>query len=92
MSSIEANLPDSCSDAQFANVIATLNLSTALTANQKAFYTELLQKQYAQIVIKRAITGAMSNKPLSLNVSTAASDDADDEDMIILREKRKRED
>ena len=69
-------LPLTCNDDQFTAVIKQLQASRMLTDNQKAYYVEQLQKQYAQIVIQQSIDKVCQER----------------EEDIILREKRRRED
>ncbi len=77
---MNVNIPTSCSDEQFSKILETLKSTNVLTENQKAYYTDLLQKQFAQIIIQKAVIDAM--KPKSM--------DSDSDDLIIIREKRKR--
>lgn len=49
------DLPDYCTDAQLQAIVGSISVNTVLTQNQKAFYIEMLQKKYAQILIQRAV-------------------------------------
>ena len=80
------SLPPTCSDSQFKSIIEYIKSNSMLTDNQKAYYIETMQKQYAQVVIQNAITKVCveGDKDHDFNVGYI-------DDEIILREKRKRE-
>lgn len=79
------NIPDSCSDDQFAGIVKNFQKSTVLPENLKAFYIDQLQKKYAAILLKRTITASMSAKAAAIEGL-----ESDDDITITLTDKRRR--
>lgn len=80
-------IPSSCTDEQLKVVLTAIASNPMLTDNQKAYYTEKLQNSYAKLIVSKAIERACKpgegpKTPIAMHL---------DDDEIILREKRRRE-